>query len=257
MSVPLAFRAYGEGPPVVVLHGLFGSARNWRTIARRLADRRRVYAVDLRNHGASPWAEPMTSPEMVDDLAAFLDRHRIDRPVLIGHSMGGKTAMLFALLHGRMVDAVVVVDIAPVRYSHTHLPAVEAMRRVDLATVASRAEAERRLAQAIPDADLRSFLMQNLVARGGGYAWRVNLDAIGRHMEELLGFPAMGDLRFPGPALFVSGERSEYIDSRHHERVLSFFPRAEFAVIADAGHRVHAEQPDRFVDAVGRFLAAL
>lgn len=248
MSVQLAFKEYGGGPPLVILHGLFGSGRNWHTIAGRLAERFHVFAIDLRNHGSSPWAEPMTYSEIVDDLRSFLEERGIERAAIMGHSLGGKTAMLFALLYGHMVDAAVIVDIAPTRYTHSHLPTVRAMQRIDLATCKNRAEVQARLGAALNDDTLTAFLMQNLVSRDGGYAWRVNLDAIAASMDDLLGFPiAMPDLMYTGPSLFVTGDGSDYVDDdRHRSDIQSFFPKAQFQVIANAGHRVHVDQPRSF-----------
>lgn len=257
MAVELAYKDYGAGSPLVILHGLFGSGRNWHTIAERLADRYHVYTVDLRNHGGSPWAEPMTYSEMVDDLRIFLGDRGIERASVLGHSLGGKTAMLFALLYGHMVEAVVVVDIAPTRYTHTHLPIVQAMQRVDFTRCASRADVEAQLAGGVADPALRTFLMQNVVSDDGGYAWRINLAALAASMGDLLAFPVMPDLAFTGPALFVSGDASDYVSAeRHRQPIRTFFPAAEFVVIPEAGHRVHVDQPERFLEAVGTFLDA-
>lgn len=255
MSVKLASRAYGEGPPLVIVHGLFGSGRNWHTIAGGLAKTHRVHAVDLRNHGRSPWAEPMTYSEMIDDLRLFLDEHDLERASILGHSLGGKAAMLFALLYGQMVESLVVVDIAPVRYDQTYLAHVEAMRSIDLDACADRREVDRHLARGVPDATLRTFLMQNLVSRGGGYAWRVNLEAIGASMDDLSGFPDVEGLDYGGRTLFVSGDRSDYVKPDDAHEIRELFPWAEFEVIADAGHRVHADQPDVFIQRVAGFLA--
>lgn len=255
MSVKLASRAYGEGPPLVVLHGLFGSGRNWHTIAGGLAASHRVYAVDLRNHGRSPWAEPMTCSEMIDDLRLFLEDHDLERASILGHSLGGKVAMLFALLYGQMVEALVVVDIAPVRYDQIYLAHVEAMRGVRLEDCADRRAVGRELAKGVADAMLRTFLMQNLVSRKGSYAWRVNLEAIGASMDDLSGFPDVEGLDYGGRSLFVSGERSDYVKPDHEQLIRELFPWAEFEVIADAGHRVHTDQPDKFLERVTAFLA--
>jgi len=254
MSVKLVSRAYGEGPPLVVLHGLFGSGRNWHTIAGGLAKTHRVYAVDLRNHGRSPWAEPMTYSEMIDDLRLFLDEHDLERASILGHSLGGKVAMLFALLYGQMVEALVVVDIAPVRYDHTYLAHVEAMRNIRLEDCANRRQVDRQLARGVEDATLRTFLMQNLVSRKGAYAWRVNLEAIGASLEDLSGFPDVQGLDYGGRTLFVSGDRSDYVKPDQEQLIRELFPWAELEVIADAGHRVHADQPDLFLERVAGFL---
>ena len=257
MSVPLAFSEHGDGPPLVIMHGLFGSARNWRTIAERLAGRFHVYAVDLRNHGESAHGDTMSFSEMIDDLRVFLDAQGLERTAMLGHSVGGKVAMLFALLYGQHLDRVIVVDIAPFAYAHTYLPEVRAMKGVDLDAVTSRADADARLGRAIFDPMLRTFLLQNLVSKdGGGYAWRINLDAIANAMEQLTGFPDVTGLEYDGPSLFISGDGSDYIRAGYHAKIRTLFPAAEFTVIPDAGHRVHADQPDKFFESVRAFLDA-
>ena len=255
MSVKLASRAYGEGPLLVIVHGLFGSGRNWHTIAGGLAKTHRVHAVDLRNHGRSPWAEPMTYSEMVDDVRLFLDDHGVERAAILGHSLGGKVAMLFALLYGQMVESLVVVDIAPVRYGHTMLAHVDAMRAVRLEACSGRRDVDHELARGVADPVLRKFLMQNLVTHEGGYAWRVNLDAIATTLDELSDFPDVDGLDYGGRALFVSGDRSDYVQPGHDQEIRALFPWAEFEVIADAGHRVHADRPGQFLERVAAFLA--
>lgn len=255
MSVPLAYREFGEGPPLLILHGLFGSGQNWQSIARRLGEDYRVLTVDLRNHGGSPSADAMTFSEMVDDLRVFLEDRGIERTALMGHSVGGKTAMVFALLYGQMVDTLIVVDIAPVVYDHSFLPLVRAMQRLDLSGGLPRTALEKRLSRDIPDKALRTFLMQNLVSERGQTSWRINLDAIGAHMADLTGFPDVEGFVYDGRTLFISGEQSDYVGPEHHQRIHELFPWAEFAIIEGAGHRVHAEQPERFLAVVRDFLA--
>jgi pimeloyl-ACP methyl ester carboxylesterase len=255
MSVALAYREFGEGPPLVILHGLFGAGQNWQSVARRLGEDHRVLTLDLRNHGGSPNADEMTFSEMVDDLRVFLEDRGIERTALMGHSVGGKTAMVFALLYGQMVDSLLVVDIAPVAYDHSFLPLVRAMQRLDLSGGLPRAALDKRLARDIPDKALRTFLMQNLVSERGRTAWRINLDAIAAHMDDLTGFPDVEGFVYDGRALFVSGEQSDYVGPEHHERIHELFPWAEFAVIDGAAHRPHVEQPEAFLAAVRDFLA--
>jgi pimeloyl-ACP methyl ester carboxylesterase len=255
VSVDLAWHAYGDGPPIVILHGLFGAGRNWRTIAERLASHWRVYTVDLRNHGSSPAAPAMTFAAMADDLAAFFLAHQLYSAALIGHSLGGKTAMLFALEHPGLVDDLIVVDIAPVAYAHTYLPYIEAMQAIDLKAVRRRRDAEAMLAPIVEEPAMRAFLVQNLRhTADGGFAWRINLDAIGGGMADLTGWPDVNDREYPNRALFVSGEHSDYIGRAQQAAIFALFPQAEFAVIADAGHRVHSDQPQAFTDRVIRFL---
>ena len=257
MTVELAHDEFGEtGAPLVVLHGLLGSARNWTTIAKQLAGTHRVFALDLRNHARSPWADTMSFEEMASDVAAFIERHDLSRPAVIGHSLGGKVAMRLALTHAGLVERLVVVDVAPVAYAHTFGPFVEAMQEVDLAAVRQRADADRHLERTIPDAAIRSFLLQNLVKTDAGYAWRVHLEALAANMPELLGFPPPpDDADYRGPTLFVAGGNSRYLKPEHRPLIERLFPEAELAVIAGAGHWVHAERPAEFFDRVRAFLS--
>lgn len=254
-SVDLAYQAIGTGPPLLVLHGLFGSGTNWRGIARRLAAGHRVVLVDLRNHGVSPHTPLMDYPAMAADVRALLDRLGLPQAALLGHSMGGKTAMTLALETPQRVARLVVVDIAPVTSPGDHGPLIDAMRTIDPGRMTRRAQADQALAPAIPDATLRAFLLQNLVAAGGGYRWRIDLDAIAASMPALLGFPDPGRRHFEGPALFVRGARSRYVCDTDYERIAKLFPAARVVSIAGAGHWVHAERPEALLETVTAFLA--
>ena len=256
MGLHLAHREFGEGPPLVVLHGLFGSARNWTSAARHLAESWTVYALDLRNHGDSPWAEEVDYRAMAGDVLNFLDQKGLERATLLGHSMGGKTAMTLALNHGERVEALVVVDIAPVEYTHTMGPYVEAMASLDLAGLGRRAEADAQMQTHVPDPGVRAFLLQNLVSREGRFAWQLNLAALGAGMSSLTGFPREAAERaYPGRTLFLGGGQSDYILPEHHPSIYRLFPNAEFEEIPDAGHWVHAEAPASFLAHVQDFLA--
>ncbi len=261
MSLDLAFAEHGAaGPPVVILHGLLGSARNWQAVAKRLAAAHRVFALDLRNHGASPWADGMTYAEMAEDVRAFIARRDLAGAAVIGHSMGGKVAMAMALAHGDAVRRLMVVDIAPVPYAHgTFMPYVRAMRAIDPAAVARRGDVDQRLREAVPDQAVRAFLLQNLVAdEGDGLRWRVNLAAIEADMTDIMGFPAdePAGRAYRGPTLFLAGERSDYVRPEHHAAIRRLFPGAAIETVRDAGHWVHAEQPQRFIDRTLAFLDA-
>lgn len=255
MAVRLHGVELGAGPPLIILHGLFGSARNWGGVARRLAERWRVHAIDLRNHGASPWGDSMRYEDLAEDVRAYVHDHALAPSHVIGHSMGGKAAMLLALQTPALIDRLIIVDIAPVTYSHTHLPLIEAMRSVDLKRLTRRSDVDEALRDRIPDDGLRLFLLQNLMAEDGRLAWRINLDAIAAHMADLLAFPDLpADAIFDRPALFVAGALSDYVDARQRPAVLRRFPAARFAAIPDAGHWVHAEQPAAFLGLVEEFL---
>ncbi|MGB0497371.1 MAG: alpha/beta fold hydrolase [Rubricella sp.] len=242
----------GAGRPLLIAHGLFGSARNWNAIAKRLSPGRPVIAVDMRNHGQSPRADSQTYADMAGDLAALIEAEGAPMDVL-GHSMGGKAAMVLALTRPDLVSRLVVADIAPVPYTHSHMGLIDAMAALDLSTVTRRGDADAALAPAIPDAATRAFLIQSLDIGPDRVAWRLNLAALKDQMPAILGFPEVDGI-FEGPTLFLSGGRSDYVRSEHHARIRGLFPAAEFAAL-DAGHWLHAEAPGPFVEAVERFLA--
>ena len=257
MPIGLASTVVGQGPPALVLHGLFGSGTNWRTIARRLADRLECHLVDQRNHGRSPHAHGMAYRELAADVLAYLDARGIEQAGLIGHSMGGKTAMTLALLAPERVRWLVVADIAPARSPSDHRPILDALRSMPLATIASRSAADAALAPAVPDFGLRQFLLQNLVSDGARLRWRIDLEAIADALPELTGFPAMvpGTV-YEGPTLFLRGARSSYVTSRDETRIRTLFPAASIVAIDAAGHWLHAEQPVAVTAGITRFLDA-
>ena len=238
----------GTGPatPLLIAHGLFGSARNWGVIQKRLADRGRVVAVDMRNHAGSPWDDDNSYPAMASDLAAIADGWDI-----VGHSMGGKAAMVAALTHPGRVRRLVVADIAPVAYGHTQMPLLRAMQALDLDGLTLRSEADRRLAASVEDPTTRAFLLQSLDVRQR--RWRLNLPALAANMELILGFPDLTGV-FTGPVLFLSGGASGYVLPEHRDRIRALFPNARFARIRETGHWLHAEQPRAFEASVRAFL---
>ena len=254
--IELSVSESGSGSPLVILHGLFGSKRNWVTVAHRLAAAHRVIAVDLRNHGESPWDGRHDYPALAADVAAVIEG-RVGGPVaVLGHSMGGKAAMVLALARPELVARLVVVDIAPVRSTATPIEYVRAMRRLPLAAYGQRLDVKEALAPAIPDPLVRGFLTLNLVSGPTGLAWAVNLEAIEQNFDTILGFPELPAARpFPKPTLFLAGGRSDYVRPEHHPEIHRLFPAATIEVIERAGHWVHADAADAFVAAVGRFLA--
>ena len=256
MAVALASHEFGSGPPVLILHGLFGSANNWGAVARRLGERFRVFALDLRNHGASPWAERMDYPAMAEDVADFMAAHALRSAAIIGHSMGGKVGMVRALTAPHLVDRLVVVDIAPVARAATHAAYVEAMRSLDLRGVSRRGAADALLKPRIADDAVRMFLLQNLVSGPDGLRWRINLDAILNEMEVLSGFPEFPPgTNYRGPVLVVRGALSDYVEQGDLAAYAGLFPAYRLVTIAGAGHWVHAEQQEAFLAAVTPFLA--
>ncbi|TCP60265.1 pimeloyl-ACP methyl ester carboxylesterase [Rhodovulum bhavnagarense] len=240
--------------PLLIVHGLFGSARNWGVIATRLAADRPVLSVDMRNHGASAWSDRHRYPEMAADLAEVIATHG-GRADVLGHSMGGKAAMMLALTRPDLVHRLIVADIAPVPYGHTQAHLVAAMQALDLSGVTRRGQADRALSAHVEDRAVRAFLLQSLDLKASPPRWRLNLDALAAEMPHILGWPEMETGTFNGPVLFLSGAASDYVRAEHRARIKALFPAARFARIPGAGHWLHAEKPREFEAAVRAFLA--
>jgi pimeloyl-ACP methyl ester carboxylesterase len=245
----------------VFCHGLFGQGRNWTGVAKALADEHRTLLVDLPHHGRSPWSEHFDYVDVADQLIDLLADQLGDEPVtLVGHSMGGKTAMIATLRAPERVRRLCVVDIAPVDYGTRgeFEGYVEAMQSLDLATLERRADAEAALEPAVPDRTVRDFLLQNLRRDGDGWRWQVNLDVLGRDLDVLSGWPAdrLEDVApYDGPVLWVAGADSRYVQPRNDEAMRRLFPRTRKVVVKDAGHWVHAQQPEVVVDVLRRLAA--
>lgn len=247
------FGAPTSRPPLLIVHGLYGSARNWSAIARRLSDDRRVLTVDMRNHGDSFRADSQTYPEMAADLAEVIDRSGGPMDV-VGHSMGGKASMQLALTRGDLVNRLVVADIAPVAYEHSHAHLAQAMRALDLTGVTMRSEADRRLSQHVAEAAVRAFLLQSLDLKSVPPRWRLNLEVLARDMDKITGWPGT-EGHYDGPVLFLTGALSDYVRPEHRATIKALFPNARMAKIPGAGHWLHAEKPREFEAAVRAFLA--
>ncbi|WP_371257370.1 alpha/beta fold hydrolase [Phaeobacter sp. 11ANDIMAR09] len=241
-----------DKPALLVVHGLYGSARNWGVICKRLSDERQVVAVDLRNHGQSPWTDSHSYTEMAEDLAEVIEKHGGQMDV-IGHSMGGKAAMMLALNHPEMVHRLIVADIAPVTYTHSQIQFIEAMKSVDFDRVERRPDVEVQLAEAGVEPALQSFFTQSLDIPNRG--WRLNLDTLARHMPDIMSFPQT-TAQWPGAVLFLSGANSDYVLREHRTVILPRFPNSRFAKIPGAGHWLHAEKPREFEANARAFLNA-
>ncbi|SEQ62046.1 Pimeloyl-ACP methyl ester carboxylesterase [Loktanella sp. DSM 29012] len=236
-----------DKPALLIAHGLFGSARNWGVIAKRLADTRRVIAVDMRNHGDSFHSDTHRYPEMAEDLAEVIAAQ--DGPAdVMGHSMGGKAAMMLALTQPALVRRLIVADIAPVAYAHDQFGPLDAMRGVDLSNVTTRKDAADQMDI---DPAVIPFLLQSLNLRDK--RWDLNLDTLAADMGHITGWPEV-DAQFDGPVLMLRGANSDYVTADHATIIAALFPRAHTQTIADAGHWLHAEQPRAVETAVRDFL---
>lgn len=241
-SVNLSYQKFGRGPAVFILHGLFGSGDNWRQQAQLLADRFTVYLPDARNHGASPHTACMNYSLMAADLARLIEQCGNSAVSLIGHSMGGKTAMTLALHPHCSIQRLVVVDIAPRAYPPHHQELINALLAIDLEHLESRRDADNQLRSAIPNAALRGFLLKGLKRSNQGFHWNLNLLGIQQTQSELMAAVPIAN-SFNKPTLFIKGQNSNYIQPQDQISIVRAFPMAQFASIADAGHWPHAQKP--------------
>ena len=252
----LHFQTEGRGDPLIILHGLLGSLDNWRTVSGQLAGHCQVVAVDLRNHGLSPHSPEMDYALMAEDLGELLDRLGFARVGLLGHSMGGKVAMEFALSHPGRVERIIVADIAPRAYPPHHGPIFEALLAVDLAAASTRQQVEAALAPSLLDRALRQFLLKGLTRRPDGVlAWKFNLGAIRDHYEKLCAALPEGRL-CPAPALFLRGGASDYVRDEDIDPIHRAFPQARFRTLPSAGHWLHVEAAGEFIQLVLEELQA-
>jgi pimeloyl-ACP methyl ester carboxylesterase len=252
----LHLKTYGQGEPLILLHGLFGDGDNWRGIAAALADRFQVLVPDLRNHGRSPHSPEMTFPVMAADVAELLAAQGVPAAAFLGHSLGGKVAMQLALNRPGLVRRLIVADMSPRAYAPLHLDILAALQALDAGSFTSRSEIEAVLAGAIPSERLRRFLVKNLARNAGGtFEWRMNVTALADNYPHLLA-AATGPQPYAGPALFLRGGRSEYVPAADEPLILELFPRAQFRTIANAGHWVHTDAPEEFLRLTRDFLGS-
>ncbi len=244
----------GAGPPVALLHGLFGSARNWRTVQRALAGRFRTIALDLRNHGASPHATPMDYATMAADVSATLAEMGAAPAALVGHSMGGKVAMAMALSRPDLVSRLSIVDIAPLPYRPAHRALIGAMQALPLGPDLTRAGADAALAAVTANPAERGFVLQNLRFTPVP-EWRLGLAEIAASMPAIEDFAPPGGASYAGETLFIAGGKSAYIRPEYRDRITGLFPRARITTIAAAGHWVPVEAPEAFLQVLSAFLA--
>lgn len=249
----LFYRQSGSGEPLIILHGLFGSSDNWFSLAKVFAEKYCVYLVDQRNHGQSPQSDDFNYQLLAEDLHEFIQEHKLQNPNIIGHSMGGKTAMNFAVKYPDQLGKLIIVDIVPKQYPVHHDRILDGLLSIDLEVTTSRTEADEALIKYIPEVGVRQFLLKNLYRTSDGkFAWRINLSAMNNHIEEM-GAGMQYDGQFKGTTLFLMGARSNYFAQGDETSIKIIFPTAIIKSI-DTGHWVQAEKPEEFAEIVNEFL---
>jgi pimeloyl-ACP methyl ester carboxylesterase len=249
----LHYQESGEGIPLIIIHGLFGSADNWRSMAKYFSRFYRVVSVDLRNHGRSPHSDEQNFTIMAGDIHQLCEDLGLDQVNILGHSLGGKVAMKFAAMYPDMVAKLVVVDIAPRQYFSAHTPLMDAMLALNLSQFTRRTEVDDALAESVPDKAVRQFLLMNLVSERENFQWRINLPALKANYPELMA-AISEDKTFSMPSLFVYGELSDYVTEQDRQQISRQFTEAKFSGIEKAGHWVQAERPQQFKKVVEEFL---
>ena len=250
----LNYRRRGSGPPLIILHGLFGSLVNWETIGRYLSRYWTVFALDLRNHGDSPHSPHFDYEALVEDLKWFIDRRRIDQAILLGHSLGGKIVMAFADRFPEKVEQLIVVDIAPKPYPTGHRHMLKTLIDFDLSRINSHKEVVAGLALAIPSLAIRQFLVKNLVrGKDGRYRWKINLDAIYRHYKELSQGPRLRN-SCPKSAMFIRGKASEFVIVEDADLIRRYFPNSRIVALDNAGHWLQVDAPEKTSETIIGFL---
>jgi esterase len=251
----LNYKELGDsGQPLIILHGLFGSSDNWMTIGRKLSEKFKVYLVDQRNHGDSPHDEVHNYEAMASDLKEFIDSNNIENPHIIGHSMGGKTAMYFAVQHPNIFDKLIVVDIAPKAYPVHHDSILEGLCSLNLEELKSRSDADKQLAEYVPEKGVRQFLLKNITRNEEKkFEWKINLPVLEKNIE-VVGKGLEKRLTTEKSVLFIGGKNSNYIKSEDHIAINNFFPNAKIEMVEGAGHWIHAEKPEEFLTLIDDFL---
>jgi pimeloyl-ACP methyl ester carboxylesterase len=245
----LHYRELGTGQPLIILHGLFGSSDNWQTQAKRFAEYFQVILVDLRNHGHSDWNDDSSYISMANDVIELINDLGIEKTILLGHSMGGKVAMHVAQINGKLLSKLVVVDMGIKQYPPHHQHILQGIHSVQLEGVNSRAEADKQLTEFIDSEGVKQFLLKNLYWKEKGkLAWRMNVSVLENSMNEILS--ALPEKEVFTPTAFIRGELSNYVLDDDIPEIENFFPDSQYITISQAGHWVHAEKPEEFVDAV-------
>ena len=250
----LHFKKFGIGPPLIILHGVFGSSDNWKTLANQLKNTFEVYLVDQRNHGLSPHSDEFNYQVMANDLMELLHDEQIEKCILLGHSMGGKTAMNFAVMFPDKIIKLIIVDIAPKKYSPHHQNILNGVRSIILPELNTRKEADDLLSKSINEPVIRKFILKNLSRDPkSSFYWKINWKAIEDNMEAI-GAPLLSHALFAGEVLFIRGAKSDYILNEDESLLRKHFPKFNLITIQNAGHWVHAEQPSALLTLINKFL---
>ncbi|CAB1275423.1 alpha/beta fold hydrolase [Candidatus Nitrosacidococcus tergens] len=251
--MPFYYQSQGEGAPLVILHGLFGSMGNWRSIASKLSSDFKVITLDLPNHGYSPAQDFFNYQTLAQDIAYFLIENNFSPAILLGHSFGGKIAMQCALDFPNQVSGLIVVDIAPRAYNPSHNFIFDALISLDLSYYGSRSEIDKALSLKIPDMKVRQFLLMNLEKTKESYSWRINLVNL-RNNYQAICAPITGNYPYKGKNLFIKGENSSYIAADDEQEIYCWFPYGSIYSIPNTDHWVHADSPKLFLEAILAFL---
>lgn len=263
----LAFKVLGNGQPIIILHGLYGSSDNWHQIGKKLSGNFKVYLIDHRNHGNSPHSNQHNYNVLTEDLNDFIDKQKIEKPIIIGHSMGGKVAMHFSKTYSEKIKKLIVVDISPFDYSkyekqksnfETHNLILDSVLSLKLHAIKSRGEADKYLLEKIPSKPIRQFILKNLKRTDYGFTWKINVRILKNEMPEIMKGIEFNKVELNNiknlPTLFIKGENSSYILNNDIDKIIKIYPKAIFKKIQNAGHWLHAEKPEEFVKIVSDFI---
>ncbi len=254
----LHYKEFGKrgNPCILVMHGFLGSSRNWATVSKLLENQYHIFTLDMRNHGESEHADSNSYLDMANDVKDFILKQDCPKPILLGHSMGGKVSMKFSCVYPHLLSKLIVIDIAPKTYS-PHRKEIEAMQKVPLKQITSKKDAEEILAETITDFSLRKFLMTNLISTDKNeFIWRINIEGLKNNLDQLVGNPLSDEEKYTGHSYFIAGGKSSYLKESHHQTIYNHFPNATIHTIAESDHNPHFSTIEKFMTTLNKFLMA-